>query len=73
MTGSRSGDDEAFRAIALALPETYESAHMGHPDFRVRRGRIFATLWPTEGWGMVILTPEQQEGFVDRAPPCSCP
>jgi hypothetical protein len=36
---------------------------MGHPDFRVR-GKIFATIWPNAGWGMVKLTLEQQEMFV---------
>jgi hypothetical protein len=25
-----------FRNLALSLPEASESAHMGHPDFRVR-------------------------------------
>jgi hypothetical protein len=49
-----------FRRLALALPETAEHAHMGHPDFRVA-GKIFATLgYPAKGWGMVKLTPEQQ-------------
>ena len=41
---------------------------MGHPDFRVA-GRIFATLgYPRSGWGMVKLTPEQQELFVRAQP-----
>jgi hypothetical protein len=41
---------------------------MGHPDFRVR-GKIFATLgYPNKGWGMVKLTPEQQERFVQAEP-----
>lgn len=52
-----------FRALALKLPESAESAHMDHPDFRVG-GKIFATLGPKEAWGMVMLTPEQQERFV---------
>ncbi len=57
-----------FRSIALGLPEASEAAHMGHPDFRVG-GRIFATLgYPREGWGMVKLTPEQQD-FIVRARP----
>ena len=51
--------EEQFRSIALSLPETSESAHMCHPDFRVG-GKIFATLWPAAGWAMVKLTPEQQ-------------
>lgn len=40
---------------------------MGHPDFRVR-GKIFATLWPDHGWGMVKLTPDQQVAFVETEP-----
>ena len=32
------------RKILLALPDTEEKAHMGHPDFRVGN-RIFASLW----------------------------
>ena len=59
---------ETFRELALGFPATFESAHMGHPDFRIRGGKIFATLWPMEGWGMVILTPAQQEGMVTDAP-----
>ncbi|MEO6461635.1 MAG: MmcQ/YjbR family DNA-binding protein [Candidatus Eisenbacteria bacterium] len=57
----------AFRKLALRLPEALESAHMGHPDFRVR-GKIFATLGPKEAWGMVMLTPVQQERFVLAEP-----
>ena len=51
---------EQFRRLALRLPETTESVHMNHPDFRVRGGKIFATLaYPDETWAMVKLTPEQ--------------
>ena len=54
--------------MALSLPEASESAHMGHPDFRVR-GKIFATLgYPSAGWGVVKLTPDQQELFVSVEP-----
>ena len=61
------GVDE-FRRLALSLPEASESGHMGHPDFRVG-GRIFATLgYPSAGWGVVKLTPDQQELFVQVAP-----
>jgi hypothetical protein len=56
-----------FRRIALSLPEATESAHMGHPDFRVRK-KIFATIWPDEGWGMVKLTPDQQVIFRQAEP-----
>ena len=49
-----------FRRIALGMNGASESAHMGHPDFRVN-GRIFATLgYPDKQWGMVALTPDQQ-------------
>jgi hypothetical protein len=37
-----------------------EGAHIGHPDFRVKN-RIFATLHDDGEFGMVKLTPEQQE------------
>ena len=56
-----------FRRIALSMPEASEGSHMGHPDFRVG-GKIFATIWPDEGWGMVALTPEQQQDFVQDEP-----
>jgi hypothetical protein len=53
-----------FRELALSLPDTEESSHMGHPDFRVK-GKIFATLgYPNHIWGMVKLTPKQQKDFV---------
>ena len=56
-----------FRRIALGMKDAIESAHMGHPDFRVER-RIFATLHGDNKWGMVKLTPEQQEAFVRDNP-----
>jgi len=56
-----------FRRMVLALNDTVESAHMGHPDFRVN-GRIFATLHADMKFGMVKLTPEQQEEFMRRDP-----
>jgi len=60
---------EQFRRLALGFPEAYESSHMDHPDFRVRGGKIFATLaYPDGKWGMVKLTPEQQEEFVGPEP-----
>ena len=57
-----------FRNLALSLPEAVESAHMGHPDFRVG-GKIFATLGvPDKDWGMVKLTPQQQQQVVHEEP-----
>jgi hypothetical protein len=59
---------DEFRSLALSLPEASESAHMNHPDFRVRN-KIFATLgYPAEQWGMVKLTPEQQRLLVQMQP-----
>ena len=64
---------DEFRRMALSLPEAVEAAHMGHPDFRVG-GKIFATLsYPRTGFGMVALTPEQQELFVRTEPKSFAP
>jgi hypothetical protein len=56
-----------FRRIALAMKDTIESAHMGHPDFRAG-GKIFATLHADQESGMVRLTPEQQREFIRQNP-----
>jgi hypothetical protein len=49
------------------MKDAIEGAHMGHPDFRVH-GKIFATLHPDQQWGMVKVTPEQQQRFVSEVP-----
>jgi hypothetical protein len=57
-----------FRKLALELPGTIESSHMGQPDFRLNN-RIFATLAAqAQGCGMVKLTLEQQAAFVADLP-----
>src|SRR6201993_4036153 len=57
-----------FRRIALSLEGAKEGSHMGAADFRVG-GRIFATLAAqTQGYGNLMLTPEQQAAFVAEAP-----
>lgn len=57
-----------FRRIALSLEGTEESSHMGQPDFRVG-GRIFATLAAAaQGYGNLMLAPEQQAAFVEELP-----
>jgi hypothetical protein len=62
-----------FRKLALALPETEESAHMNHPDFRVA-GKIFATLgYPDKTRGMVKLSPEDQHNFSKDYPEAFIP
>jgi hypothetical protein len=57
-----------FRRIALSLDGAEESSHMGKPDFRVG-GSIFATLASEDqGYGNLMLTQEQQAGFVEELP-----
>jgi hypothetical protein len=57
-----------FRKLALSFPDTEERGHMNHPDFRVA-GKIFATLgYPDKSWGMVKLTPVEQEMLVEAEP-----
>jgi hypothetical protein len=57
-----------FRKMALGLAGAVELAHMEHPDFRVG-GRIFATLgYPDDGWGVVMLSPEEQKRLCAAEP-----
>lgn len=63
-----------FRALALAHLGAIESAHGGHPDFRVS-GKVFASLSADASAGMVKLTPSQQRALVADHPlvfaPCA--
>jgi hypothetical protein len=57
-----------YRRVALSLPGAVEGAHMGHPDFRVG-GKIFCTLsLEKDGYGVLMLTPQEQTGMVEDAP-----
>ena len=57
-----------FRRLALSLEGAEEGSHFGQADFRVG-GRIFATLAAEkQGYGNLMLTPEQQAAFVAEAP-----
>src|SRR5271169_5183227 len=57
-----------FRRIALSFDGAEEGAHMGAADFRVG-GRIFATLASVDqGYGNLMLEPEQQAEFVRELP-----
>ena len=57
-----------FRRIALSLEGVEEYSHAGLPAFRVG-GRKFASLASqAEGYGNLMLTPEQQAEFVEEAP-----
>jgi hypothetical protein len=60
--------EAGFRQTALGMTGATEGAHFGHADFRVG-GHIFATLsLVLEGYGVLMLTPEQQAGMVADAP-----
>lgn len=61
-----------FRRIALGMRDAIEGAHMGHPDFR-RDGRIFASLHPDLEFGMVKLTPDQQQMVMNDRPRAFAP
>jgi hypothetical protein len=66
---------DKFRHLALEISGAIESSHMEHPDFRVQ-GKVFASLgYPDDDHGMVVLTPEQQQAFLKKAPrvfkPCA--
>jgi hypothetical protein len=57
-----------FRKLALSLPEAAEGSHMSYPDFRIG-GKIFATLaYAKQGYGTLLLSPEEQAGMVADAP-----
>lgn len=57
-----------FRRIALSLEGAEEGSHFGAVDFRVG-GRIFATLAAVkQGYGNLMLTPQQQAEFVAEQP-----
>jgi len=61
--------ENEFREIALNLPETIEKSHVGHPDFRVKGGKIFATLgYPDDSFAVLTLTADQQGELVGRYP-----
>ena len=57
-----------FRRIAMSLDGVEEYSHAGLPAFRVG-GRKFASLASQrEGYGNLMLAPEQQAVFVREAP-----
>jgi hypothetical protein len=57
-----------FRRLALSLEGAEQGSHMGAVDFRVG-GRIFATLASVEqGYGNLMLSPEQQADFIAERP-----
>jgi hypothetical protein len=62
-----------FRRMALSLPDVIEGSHMGHADFRVA-GKIFATLgYPSGRFGVVMLSPQDQDLIVRDYPKTFAP
>jgi hypothetical protein len=63
-----SMDTNDFRRIALSLEGVGENSHMGKADFRIG-GKILATLDSADqGYGNLMLTPEQQAAFIEELP-----
>ena len=57
-----------FQRIALSLEGVEEVSHAGLPAFRLGGGRFASLASQAEGYGNLVLTPEQQAAFVDEAP-----
>lgn len=69
-TGMTTAD---FQRIALSMEGAEQGSHMGAVDFRVG-GRIFATLaHGTQGYGNLMLTPEEQAPLVEELPDAFVP
>jgi len=69
---------DLYRRLALSLPGVLESAHMGHPDFRVLcadgKLRVFCTLsGEATNRGVLKLTLEQQTSFCEEMPKVFAP
>jgi hypothetical protein len=62
-----SGGLLIIRALALALPDATESAHLGTPDFRVR-GKIFATASDDHARAVLKLPVHIQEALIHSDP-----
>ena len=54
---------QEFRGICLEMPDSFESEHMGHPDFRVKKG-IFATLNADESLGVLRMPLDLGEALI---------
>jgi hypothetical protein len=57
-----------FRRIALSFAGVQQVAHVGLPAFRTDGGRFASLASQAEGYGNLVLTPEQQAAFVKEAP-----
>lgn len=59
--------NDQVQRLALALPETVEHDHWGHPGFRVGE-HIFAVLWPKERIAVLKLSLEEQHALLSMDP-----
>ena len=57
-----------FRRIALSFEGAEEYSHAGLPAFRLAGGRFASLASQAEGYGNLVLTPEQQAAFAEEAP-----
>jgi hypothetical protein len=57
-----------FRRIALSLEGVEEIQHAGLPAFRTGGGRFASLASQAQGYGNLVLTPEQQAVFAEEAP-----
>lgn len=55
--------NDEFRRLALSFAESDERDHRGRPSFCVR-GKIFATLWPSELRAVLKLAASDQADLV---------
>jgi hypothetical protein len=58
---------QRIRELVAQLPDAQESAHHGHPDFRVRK-KIFATLSETDERAALRLTGVEARALAEREP-----
>ena len=56
-----------FRQLALSLPKAEESNLVARVDFLVH-GKVFASLFPNDGWGVIKLARELQLDLVHNEP-----
>ncbi|MEZ4791656.1 MAG: hypothetical protein R2811_16775 [Flavobacteriales bacterium] len=71
----RNMDVEAARAMALERFKADEYDHFGRPAYRLapkkpggKPGRTFMTLWPEEGYAVLMLDQELQARMIEEDP-----
>ena len=58
---------EQFCHLALSFPETSGNPESERPDFQVD-GKVFASLFPADGWGVIKMDREVQAIMVQEEP-----